>query len=49
LEVRLARTPDELEQALELRERVFAGEQGVPPERFIEEGIEHVAMEKRLA
>jgi predicted GNAT family N-acyltransferase len=29
LEVRLARSPDDVEQALRLRERVFFGEQGV--------------------
>jgi predicted GNAT family N-acyltransferase len=32
LEVRLARSPDDVEQALRLRERVFNGEQGVPVE-----------------
>jgi predicted GNAT family N-acyltransferase len=30
VEVRVARTPGEVGQALELRRRVFAGEQGVP-------------------
>jgi predicted GNAT family N-acyltransferase len=32
LEVREARTPQEIEEALELRELVFSGEQGIPSE-----------------
>ena len=58
LAVRRPRDEDELAAALALREEVFCGEQGVVlagdrdgrdyGERFDEEGIEHIGMEKRL-
>ena len=45
IEVRRPRDKRELAAALALREEVFCGEQG---ERFDEERIEHIGMEKPL-